>query len=281
MDAQSIVDAVALGSLYALVAVGVALVFGVLRIVNFAHGELITAGAYALVLTDEYGSVTAIAVCFAVVVVLAAGTLGFALIFNVGVLQALFDTVTVVSTLGYRQVPDTTGEEVFIIVLILLGVSTVLYAFSVVLEAIIEGQLGDVFGRRRMERKIGAMKGHVIVCGWGRVGRAIVGQLAPDVDVVVIDNDATRIAEIPHPNVQGDATDDAVLQKAGIERCRALVAAVTSDADNLYQIALRELEIPLFLEVLEHCDGNQSRAATMLGIHRATLRKKLREYGIA
>lgn len=54
-----------------------------------------------------------------------------------------------------------------------------------------------------------------------------------------------------------------------------------SDTDNLYQIALRELEIPLFLEVLEHCDGNQSRAATMLGIHRATLRKKLREYGIA
>jgi Fis family transcriptional regulator len=51
--------------------------------------------------------------------------------------------------------------------------------------------------------------------------------------------------------------------------------------DNLYQIALRELEIPLFVEVLNHCDGNQSRAATLLGIHRATLRKKLREYGIS
>ena len=51
--------------------------------------------------------------------------------------------------------------------------------------------------------------------------------------------------------------------------------------DNLYQIALREFEIPLFLEVLDHCDGNQSRAATMLDIHRSTLRKKLREYGIA
>jgi Fis family transcriptional regulator len=54
-----------------------------------------------------------------------------------------------------------------------------------------------------------------------------------------------------------------------------------SGADNLYEIALRELEIPLFVEVLNHCDGNQSRAAGMLGIHRATLRRKLRDYGIA
>jgi Fis family transcriptional regulator, factor for inversion stimulation protein len=50
---------------------------------------------------------------------------------------------------------------------------------------------------------------------------------------------------------------------------------------ELYEIALRELEIPLFAEVLNYCDGNQSRAAAMLGIHRATLRKKLRDYGIA
>ncbi len=54
-----------------------------------------------------------------------------------------------------------------------------------------------------------------------------------------------------------------------------------SGADNLYEIALRELEIPLFVEVLNHCDGNQSRAAGMLGIHRATLRRKLRDYGIS
>lgn len=53
------------------------------------------------------------------------------------------------------------------------------------------------------------------------------------------------------------------------------------EANDLYEIALRELEIPLFVEVLQHCDGNQSRAAAMLGIHRATLRRKLRDYGIA
>lgn len=54
-----------------------------------------------------------------------------------------------------------------------------------------------------------------------------------------------------------------------------------SGAENLYDIALRELEIPLFAEVLQHCDGNQSRAAEMLGIHRATLRRKLKEYGLS
>lgn len=54
-----------------------------------------------------------------------------------------------------------------------------------------------------------------------------------------------------------------------------------SGVDNLYEIALRELEIPLFVEVLQHCDGNQSRAAAMLGIHRATLRKKLKDYGLS
>lgn len=54
-----------------------------------------------------------------------------------------------------------------------------------------------------------------------------------------------------------------------------------SGTENLYEIALRELEIPLFAEVLHHCDGNHSRAASMLGIHRATLRKKLKDYGLA
>jgi len=184
----------------------------------------------------------------AVLVVLAAGTVGFVLIFHVPVLQALFDTVTVVSTLGYRQVPDTPGEEVFVIALILLGVSTVLYAFGVVLEAVIEGQLRDLYGRRRMERKIAGMSGHVIVCGWGRVGRAIAENLAPEQELVIVDSDAERIAEVPHPTVLGDATDDGVLDRAGIQRCRALVAAVNSDADNLYlTLTGRTLRPDLFI----------------------------------
>ncbi len=53
------------------------------------------------------------------------------------------------------------------------------------------------------------------------------------------------------------------------------------DPDDLYEVVLREIEAPLFAEVLRHCDGNQSRAAACLGINRATLRKKLKAYGLA
>ena len=52
------------------------------------------------------------------------------------------------------------------------------------------------------------------------------------------------------------------------------------EADDVYEIVLREMEIPLFVEVLNHCEGNQSRAAALLGIHRATLRKKLKDHGL-
>src|SRR6266536_3010079 len=66
-DAQALVDALALGSIYALIAIGIGLVFGVLRLVNFAYGQLIMAGAYALALTNGYNPAVSILICFAVV----------------------------------------------------------------------------------------------------------------------------------------------------------------------------------------------------------------------
>jgi voltage-gated potassium channel len=184
----------------------------------------------------------------AMVVVLTVGTVGFMVIFSVGALQALYDTASAVTTIGFREQPHSDGAKVFSIFLILAGVGTVLYAFGVVLEAIIEGQLRDLFGRRRMERRIAGMSGHVIVCGWGRVGRAIAENLPPEQELVVVDSDPGRIAEVPHPTVLGDATDDAVLERAGVERCRALVAAVSSDADNLYlTLSGRTLRPDLFI----------------------------------
>ncbi len=152
--------------------------------------------------------------------------------------------------MGFREVqPLDDAGKVFTIVLILVGVGTALYTFSVVLETLFEGHLQALFGRRRMERQIETMHEHVIVCGWGRVGRAIAEELmASGTDLVVVDLDATRVAEATVPAIVGDATDDRTLEAAGLRRARALVAALDSDAGNLFvTLSARSLCPDLFI----------------------------------
>ena len=133
--------------------------------------------------------------------------------------------------------------------LILVCGGAALYAFSVVIETLIEGRLQELLGRRRMERTITAMADHIILCGWGRVGRAIAAELAHgDRPLVVIDHDEARLADCSHPSILGDATEDATLHRAGIERASALVAAVDLDAANSFiTLSARSLRPQLFI----------------------------------
>jgi voltage-gated potassium channel len=168
--------------------------------------------------------------------VLVGGTLGYVAL-GFGVVDAAYQTVTTVTTVGFREVrPLTTAGKVFTMVLILGGVGTALYTFGLLLEVLIEGELRDVFRRRRMAREIERMSGHVVVCGWGRVGREVARFLAGSGErVVVVDRDPDRLATVAdHLQVLGDATDDATLLRAGVDRARALVAALDTDADNLF-----------------------------------------------
>jgi voltage-gated potassium channel len=183
------------------------------------------------------------------VLVLVGGTIGY-VAFGYGVLDAIFQTVITVSTVGFGEVHKfSAGQQVFTIVLILTGVGTVAYTFSMLVETLVEGYLADEFGRRRMRRQINGMHDHVVVCGWGRVGRAIARSLqAGDTEVVVVDSSAERIATVAGPSVCGDATDEEVLRAAGIERARVLITALNGDADNLY-VALtgRSMRHDLFI----------------------------------
>jgi voltage-gated potassium channel len=171
----------------------------------------------------------------AVLGVMVAGTIGY-LVLGFSLLDAVYQTVTTITTVGFHEVRALgTAGKIFTIVLILTGVGTVLYAFSVVLESLVEGHLRQHFERRRMERDIARMSGHTIVCGWGRVGRAVGGYLAGQAaQVVVVDLNPERVAATGHPALLGDVTDDDVLRKAGIMRARALVAAINTDAENVY-----------------------------------------------
>jgi voltage-gated potassium channel len=160
---------------------------------------------------------------------------GYALL-GFSLLDAVYQTVTTITTVGFREVhPLSTAGKIFTIVLIIVEVGTALYAFSVVLEALVEGHLRQHFERRRMERDIARMSGHTIVCGWGRVGRAVAGYLAGQgAVVVVVDLDPQRVADLAYPALAGDLTDDDVLRRAGIMRARALVSAINTDGENVY-----------------------------------------------
>jgi voltage-gated potassium channel len=176
----------------------------------------------------------------------ALGTLGYLLIEGMSFLDALYMTVITVSTVGYGEVkPLDEAGRMFTIVLIIVGVGTAFYLFATMTEVIIEGQLRDYLGAKGMLRKIHNLKNHVIICGFGRFGRAVVEELARhQVPMVVIDNDPKSIEDLARldiPYLSGDAMHDDILEDAGIRSARALVAATASDADNVYiTLAARE-----------------------------------------
>jgi voltage-gated potassium channel len=170
-----------------------------------------------------------------VVAVLVVGTIGY-LIIGLSFTEAVYQTVTTVTTVGYRELADfNTAQQWFTIVIIVTGVSTVLYTFTLAVQVVVEGQLRDFVGRRLMDREIGKLNGHTIVCGWGRVGRAVADDLvAAGHQVVIVDVDADRVQRLAYPTVVGDATLDSTLRSAGLDKAKALIAALEGDAENLF-----------------------------------------------
>ena len=184
-----------------------------------------------------------------VVLVVGGGTLGYWLL-GLRPLDALYQTVTTISTVGFREVDEFgDAEQWFTIVVIFCGVGTVLYTLSLGVQMMVEGRLTEYVGRRRMDRRIASLDGHVVVCGWGRVGRAVAADLRDHGrEVVIVDIDRERVTDIAFPTVVDDATLDDTLRTAGIERAYALVAALAGDAQNLFvTLSGRALNPSLFI----------------------------------
>ena len=200
---------------------------------------------------------TGLALLGGVVVV---GTLGY-IALGLSPLDAIYQCVTTVFTVGFREVGEVDARwKVWTIIVILFGVGTALYTLGVVVEGFVEGQLSDRKGKRRMEKHIESLRDHVIVCGWGRVGRAIAAHTSNAEGLVVVDNDPVRLATVTGIYVEGDATDDDVLRRAGIERARALVAAIDGDAANLYvTLTARSLRPDLFIVARARNDSAEAK----------------------
>ena len=184
-----------------------------------------------------------------VAAVFVVGTLGY-WAFGLSLLDAAYQTVTTVTTVGFRELHEfDAAEKVFTMVLIVVGVSTVLYTFTLAVQTVVEGQLREFVGRRRMDRELSKIANHTVVCGWGRVGKAVAADLErAGHHVVIVDMNAERVANAEYPVVVGDATLDATLRAAGLERAAALVAALEGDAENLFvTLSGRSINPDLFI----------------------------------
>jgi voltage-gated potassium channel len=163
------------------------------------------------------------------------GTVGYRVLEGWSWLDSLYMTMITLTTVGYREVqPLDGGGQVFTISLLGLGVITLLSAVSVGTELLASGELGAALRRRRVHKRLDALRDHSVICGFGRVGRAAAEDFArEEVPFAVVDT-AEDIGAEDIPHVAGDATEESALRAAGIERARALLCAVDSDSVNVY-----------------------------------------------
>ena len=204
-----------------------------------------------------------IVVLFSVLLV-ALGTVGYMLIENWSMLDSLYMTVITLSTIGYGEVHavSQTGR-IFTLVLIFLGVGFFLYVIGNVVQFLVEGRIRLILGRLKLDKKIGQLNNHYIVCGYGRMGRALCRYLTQkNLEFVAIEKNADRIPVMNQDGIlyiSGEATAEENLLKAGLKRASNLITALGTDADNVFLVLLAKGLNPN-LYVVARASQNASKA---------------------
>lgn len=169
------------------------------------------------------------------------GVSGYMLIEGWTFIEALYMTVITMATIGFSEVkPLSTEGRIFTLTLIVFGVITATYSIGKVIEFFTSAELQEQFHERRRRRALAQITQHCIICGFGRMGRSLAGELKiRSASFIVIDQNGDAIDKCHHlgwPAVQGNAADERILREAGIERASSLVAAANSDAENVFII---------------------------------------------
>lgn len=180
-----------------------------------------------------------IRIAIALVAVVGMGTLGYVLVERWSWFDALYMTIVTLSTVGFQEVHAlSVAGRVLTMGLVVVGVGVMLYAATTAVQYVIEGNLGSILGRRRMREDIAKLKEHIILCGYGKIGQEVAQVLREEGVKFVVVESSREIADSAIADgcltVHGDATTDEALKEAGIKTSRALIAALGSDADNLY-----------------------------------------------
>ena len=197
-----------------------------------------------------------------ILLALLAGTLGFTLIEGYPPFDAFYMTLITITTVGYQELHTLSrAGRIFNSFLIVFGVSIMFFAIGAMAQTVIELELPELFGRRRIKRMIEKLDKHYIVCGFGRVGRAAACELQQaGVPFVVVDRSPERVEGAIRASmlaVSADSTHDQTLREVGITRARGLVAALATDADNLFVILSAKNLNPL-LKVAARADEEEA-----------------------
>jgi voltage-gated potassium channel len=185
--------------------------------------------------------------------IVAGGTFGYWFFEGLTVFEAFYMTVITISTVGFSEIRtlDTTGRTITIVIIV-LGMSVGTYTIGMIVRWFVEGELVKYFGRMRLQKQISTLKGHFIICGYGRIGRIICDELHKDgKDFVVIEQDVATIeaaAQEKYLFLDMDATSEEALMKAGIMTAKGLVSVVNSDANNVFiTLTARGLRPDIFI----------------------------------
>lgn len=178
---------------------------------------------------------------FLVISIIAIGTIGYIFISGYSFVDALYMTVITITTVGFGEVqPFTSEEKIFTIFLILTSITVFGYAVSSFSEYLVSGRLFEHFKHRKVEKQISHLKGHTIVCGYGRNGKQAILKLKNyNKDFVVVEQNKERSEILDSEellNINGDATLDETLISAGIKKASYLITALPSDANNLFVV---------------------------------------------
>ena len=193
------------------------------------------------------------------------GSLGFVWLEGWSFFDALYMTVTTLTTVGYGEThPLDQIGRIYNMVLILTGMGVMFYIVGSLARVVIEGELQAVLGRRKLIKHIKRLKDHYIICGFGRIGEIIARHLKErGLSLVVVENSQALLSRLETSGyyfINGDATRDEVLLEAGIERAKGLVAVVGSDASNVYIVlTARSLNPQLFIVARGEEPGSEQK----------------------
>ena len=183
----------------------------------------------------------ALQLIYLLLIILVAGTLGYHLIEGWSLFDSFYMSVITLATVGYGEThPLSTAGRVFTLFLILGGMGIIFYGISELTQFIVQGGIGGILRRRKMERTIKKISHHYILCGAGKNGHYVLEELIRTKrKVVAVEKDPKKVQTLIDrgiPTIEGDASNDNVLRSAGIDRAVGLVSTLPEDRDNLFVV---------------------------------------------